>query len=67
MTFLNKANPEGACAIPADTLLANTESKGDAQLPERLGSVVSTSAAKREELEEVSDILPNLHFVGFGR
>lgn len=66
VTFLNKAHPEGACAIPANTLLANTESNGDDQLPEKLGSGVSTSAAKREELE-VSDILPNLHFVGFGR
>lgn len=66
MTFLNKANPEGTRAVPANTLLANTESNGDAQVPERLGSVVATPAAKREELE-VSDILPNLHFVGFGR
>lgn len=63
---LNKANPEVPCAIPAHTLLANAQSHGHTQLPERLGILVSTWVAKREELE-VSAILPNLDFVSIQR
>lgn len=63
MTFLNKVDPEVVCTIPANILLANTYSHSHAQLLEMLGNMVPTLAAKKEELE-VSDILPNLHFVG---
>lgn len=61
VTFLNKANLE--VTIPAHILLVNTQSHGHAQPPERLGNIVSTWAAEREELE-VSALLLNLDFVG---
>ena len=47
VTSLIKANLE--VSIPAHILLVNTQSHGHAQLPERLGNVVSTWAAESEE------------------